>query len=64
MKTTAIDKLLEYQSKKLFGRSRMSSIASLICVCCGGDASVFKDELSKREFTISGMCQVCQDKTF
>jgi hypothetical protein len=26
--------------------------------------SEFKDELSRKEFTISGMCQVCQDKTF
>ncbi len=24
----------------------------------------FRDDLSKREFTISGMCQVCQDLTF
>jgi len=24
----------------------------------------FRDELSKREFKISGLCQVCQDKTF
>jgi len=24
----------------------------------------FKDELSKREFAISGLCQACQDETF
>jgi uncharacterized CHY-type Zn-finger protein len=24
----------------------------------------FKDELSRKEYTISGMCQVCQDKVF
>ena len=24
----------------------------------------FRDELSKREFKISGMCQECQDKIF
>lgn len=24
----------------------------------------FKDELSKREFQISGLCQKCQDKMF
>lgn len=24
----------------------------------------FKDELSRREFRISGLCQKCQDKTF
>ncbi len=26
--------------------------------------SEFRDELSKREFQISGLCQSCQDKTF
>ena len=26
--------------------------------------SDFKDEISKKEFSISGMCQSCQDKTF
>lgn len=26
--------------------------------------SEFKDELSRREFHISGMCQECQDETF
>ncbi len=24
----------------------------------------FRDDLSKREFTISGMCQTCQDQIF
>jgi len=24
----------------------------------------FKDELSRREYAISGLCQKCQDKTF
>ena len=24
----------------------------------------FRDEISKREFKISGLCQKCQDKTF
>lgn len=26
--------------------------------------SDFKDEISRREFSISGLCQKCQDKTF
>lgn len=26
--------------------------------------SDFRDELSKREFKISGLCQECQDETF
>ena len=30
---------------------------------CEADKS-FKDDLSKKEFLISGLCQECQDKTF
>jgi hypothetical protein len=31
---------------------------------CGGDASQFKDPLSRQEYTILGLCQNCQDKIF
>jgi len=31
---------------------------------CGGDAKVFKDQLSQREYAISGLCQACQDTVF
>jgi len=36
------------------------------CPVCGEeiDSKEFKDELSRKEFRISGMCQECQDKTF
>lgn len=36
------------------------------CPICGDliDTDDFEDELSIREFQISGMCQKCQDKTF
>ena len=34
------------------------------CVICGQLADNFTDELSKKEFEISAMCQTCQDKTF
>jgi len=28
------------------------------------DLTKFRDDLSRREFKISGLCQDCQDKTF
>lgn len=31
---------------------------------CGGDATEFRDKLSYKEYTISGLCQNCQDKVF
>lgn len=36
------------------------------CPACGKivDLSRFKDNLSRQEFTISGLCQDCQDDIF
>lgn len=41
----------------------------VVCMTClepfdVNDPSAFNDELSRREFSISGMCQACQDSTF
>lgn len=35
-----------------------------LCPCCGKPVGEFRDELSKREYSISGMCQACQDSVF
>lgn len=36
------------------------------CISCENNISEsdFKDELSKKEYSISGMCQKCQDLVF
>ncbi len=34
------------------------------CALCKCTALDFKDELSRREYFISGLCQECQDKIF
>jgi hypothetical protein len=34
------------------------------CPTCKGPVGLFRDELSRKEFGISGMCQECQDKVF
>lgn len=34
------------------------------CPTCGGEVHEFRDELSAKEFGISGMCQNCQDSVF
>ena len=52
-------------SLNLFGLSRKTwAVASKTCVKCGKSANRFADELSKKEFGISGFCQGCQDKFF
>ena len=49
---------------RLFGRSRSLAIAGNGCVKCGESAVDFTDELSRKEFGISGLCQGCQDGIF
>ena len=50
----------------LTGSDRKASVKNKVCVFCKEDVAInsFKDELSFREFHISGMCQTCQDSTF
>lgn len=31
---------------------------------CGGDATEFRNEISRKEYTLSGWCQNCQDNFF
>jgi hypothetical protein len=52
----------------MFGHDRRAVIESDMCVPppigCGKPATVFRDELSKLEYQISGLCQACQDSVF
>ena len=34
------------------------------CVTCAEPIGEFKDSISKKEYSISGMCQNCQDSVF
>jgi len=63
-KSNNMNEFLEDIVGNIFGVSRQASIAGDLCVMCEGDATTFSDELSRREFTISGMCQTCQDSVF
>jgi len=48
------------------GFDRRGAVSSNTCATCGCDVSLdsFKDELSLKEYHISGMCQKCQDDFF
>tara|TARA_R110001583_G_scaffold177191_1_gene332208 strand:- start:279 stop:494 length:216 start_codon:yes stop_codon:yes gene_type:complete len=48
----------------LTGVSRVGAVHEASCVMCGGEARSFRDALSRKEYTISAMCQDCQDKVF
>ena len=64
MKTAGMENMLDDMTKELFGRGRKVAMDNQMCVICGGDANHFTDELSRREYGISGMCQSCQDGVF
>lgn len=44
--------------------NRTATIEADKCVMCPNSAVQFRDELSRKEYTISGMCQACQDRVF
>jgi hypothetical protein len=52
----------------LSGGDRERDIRANVCIPkpigCGGPAVEFRDELSRREYRISGLCQRCQDSVF
>ncbi|KKM03580.1 hypothetical protein LCGC14_1773010 [marine sediment metagenome] len=61
-KSPKIEELLESQF------SRTSAIEANRCVPepagCGKPIADFKDDLSEKEYRISGLCQICQDTVF
>jgi hypothetical protein len=63
-KSLEMNKALEGLGEMLFKKSRIESVTEDKCISCGGKSSVFRDDLSRKEFSISGLCQKCQDKVF
>ena len=59
-KHPAIEELLT----KLIGKDRVKTIQADLCMFCGQEAIEFRDRLSRKEYSISGLCQECQDKVF
>ena len=63
-KSASLDRTLEAMSSILFGVSRKESISAGTFVSCKEEATDFNDHISRKEFTISGLCQPCQDSVF
>ena len=59
-----LEKTKEEMAFALFGRSSTIAILNGQCVKCGGFNLAFRDELSRKEHGISGLCQTCQDGIF
>jgi len=65
-RTKELQNFLDSFTKKAFGRSATEAKEKGICVTCGTKIEMgdFKDQLSIKEYGISGLCQKCQDDTF
>jgi hypothetical protein len=63
-KTPQMESFLENMGRELFGRSRQVAADNQLCMSCGADANHFRDELSRKEYGISRLCQTCQDSVF
>ena len=61
-----IQSFLDTFTKKAFGRSQTEAKEKEVCVFCHKSINLedFKDDLSRKEYEISGICQKCQDDTF
>ena len=61
---TIKDPRLDTMLTNVFGIDRKGSISNDTCVSCKEEAIGFTDDISQKEYTISGLCQTCQDKVF
>ena len=61
-KAPEMERLIDFLNP--FGRKRADSIKANICAWCGQPITGFRNELLRREYTISGYCQECQDEAF
>jgi hypothetical protein len=59
-KARAIEEVLDMLAVEMTGQPRIKGQ----CPMCANPIGEFRDELSVKEFKISGMCQNCQDEVF
>lgn len=50
--------------RMLTGKDRVTTIEDQKCTTCNEPNFGWRDEVSRREYFISGMCQTCQDIGF
>lgn len=65
-KSKEVKKFLDNFAEKSFGKSKTKCEEQKICVFCHNVINMkdFRDDLSRKEYSISGLCQKCQDDTF
>ena len=63
MKIKELEKYIDGQSKKLYGRTKSEAYKIRQCIACGGVATEFADKLSEGVYDLMGICQHCQDQS-
>ncbi len=63
-RTPEMQEMVDNAFKRVWGRSQTEAAEAKICSRCGVTPGEFKDDISKREYEISGLCQGCQDIIF
>jgi len=57
-----IQAVVDATSPSPLGQARSEQLG--VCAFCQATLGKFRNELSQREYKISGLCQKCQDSTF
>jgi len=64
VKSKGMTIFLDKISEGAFGIPRTEAIRRKMCVICKDPITEFRDNLSAKEYQISGLCQGCQDEVF
>jgi len=59
-----MENVREEMGQIVYGRSRKLALAGSQCIKCGEFNLEFRDEISRKEYGISALCQPCQDQIF
>lgn len=57
-------RLIDFFSSPNYKINYTLAKATTTCIRCGESANDFRDASMKLEFTVSGLCQKCQDEAF
>lgn len=60
-RTQSLQSLVDDFGTTHFGISNTKAIRDGVCVSCKGSAVEFTDAISAKDYSITGMCQSCQD---
>ncbi len=63
-RTKELQDFIDGLTKSTFGSFLSDSQKKGCCVSCKINIKGFRDELSLKEYGISGLCQKCQDEVF